>query len=327
MNKHFIKEIEIKNYKCFQNFNAKSFSRINLISGKNNVGKTAFMEAFFIGINAEDIKGFTNALIAPKIMRESLNIFSSLINDKLNDKLAIEFLEELASTEITVNNKKVSFDIEDTNNGLKKYLFSIDKENISLNAKEFVFSYKEEQNKRFIDNFGLSNGDIISDFSSIQKRDEEDFLNQTINDFDSTITTFKIIDEKPQCKMGNVYYELNEFGDGLRHLISIIIELFKCENGYLFIDEVDNGIHYTKLDDLWIIILKISAQLNIQIFATTHSKECIESYARVAKELKKEEDIAFIELGRDKESQLKAIVMKSERFYRELYDGNGVRGW
>ncbi len=45
---HFIKNIEIKNFKLFKDFKAKGFGRVNLIGGKNNVGKSAFMEACFI---------------------------------------------------------------------------------------------------------------------------------------------------------------------------------------------------------------------------------------------------------------------------------------
>ncbi|WP_083915744.1 AAA family ATPase [Thiofilum flexile] len=45
MSEHFIKTLNIENYKCFHNFEAKGFGRVNLISGRNNVGKTAFLEA------------------------------------------------------------------------------------------------------------------------------------------------------------------------------------------------------------------------------------------------------------------------------------------
>ena len=48
LNKHFIKNIEIKNFKCFEDFKAEGFGRVNLIGGKNNVGKTAFMEACYL---------------------------------------------------------------------------------------------------------------------------------------------------------------------------------------------------------------------------------------------------------------------------------------
>ncbi len=49
MDEH-LKEIEIKDFKCFKDFKANGFKRVNLIGGKNNVGKTAFMEAYYLGI-------------------------------------------------------------------------------------------------------------------------------------------------------------------------------------------------------------------------------------------------------------------------------------
>jgi len=48
MSEHFIKQIEIKDYKLFKDFKADGFGRVNLIGGKNNVGKTAFMEAIYM---------------------------------------------------------------------------------------------------------------------------------------------------------------------------------------------------------------------------------------------------------------------------------------
>jgi AAA15 family ATPase/GTPase len=60
-----------------------------------------------------------------------------------------------------------------------------------------------------------------------------------------------VIDEKPQCKVNGQYLEITEFGDGVRHLISIVTSFYASENGYLFIDEMDNGIHYNLLDELW----------------------------------------------------------------------------
>ena len=61
---------------------------------------------------------------------------------------------------------------------------------------------------------------------------------------------------------------------------------------YLFIDEIENAIHYTNYEKLWRIILEASEKANCQIFITTHSKECIESYARVAKKLE-DKDISL----------------------------------
>lgn len=80
MNKHFLQHIQIKNFKCFDDFKADGFGRVNLIGGKNNVGKTAFMEACFVNVSAQNIKSFVEALIGIKIMRENLNLLNRLNN-------------------------------------------------------------------------------------------------------------------------------------------------------------------------------------------------------------------------------------------------------
>ena len=54
MSKQHIKNIEIKNFKCFEDFKAEGFGRVNLIGGKNNVGKTAFMEACYLASQMPD---------------------------------------------------------------------------------------------------------------------------------------------------------------------------------------------------------------------------------------------------------------------------------
>jgi len=48
LNNDFIKKIQIYKYKCFENFEADGFKRVNLIGGKNNIGKTAFLEACYL---------------------------------------------------------------------------------------------------------------------------------------------------------------------------------------------------------------------------------------------------------------------------------------
>lgn len=55
INYNFIKDINIVQYKCFNKFKADGFKRVNLIGGKNNVGKTAFMEACYLLSNSFNI--------------------------------------------------------------------------------------------------------------------------------------------------------------------------------------------------------------------------------------------------------------------------------
>jgi AAA15 family ATPase/GTPase len=98
-----------------------------------------------------------------------------------------------------------------------------------------------------------------------------------------------------------------------------------CENGYLFIDEIDNGIYYEHFDRLWEIILKLSKETNCQVFATTHSKEMLESFARVAKKLE-EKDISYTLLVKSKQQEIKSITDDYEMILDNISDGRELRG-
>ena len=320
MNKHFIKNIEIKNFKCFQDFKAEGFSRVNLIGGKNNVGKTAFMEAVYVNVESINIKGLIASLKGIKFRRENLNILSQTIT---NDTKV--FLEQSNNFYTRSNINEVLFKIKDEN-GIRQYIFDINNQHVEVNINDFSFDTQHIENIEFIDNFGMGNNEIIRNYSFIQKRDEEDYLNSLLNKFDSQIESFKIIAEKPQCKVNNQYLEITELGDGARHLVSIITSLYKAENGYLFIDEMDNGIHYTMLDELWDSILIVSKKLNVQVFATTHSKECIESYARVAKKLE-DKEITYTILTKLKDDSIDAGVYDASMLINTIDQDHEVRGW
>lgn len=325
MQEHFLREIEIIDYKCFKNFKSKDFKRINLISGKNNVGKTAFIESLLINLYS----------VSPIKMAYAIGIFNltrdqlEFINEEKNHTILNEFKLKIENTTFeaksNINDSKFRILNE---NGKKELNFIINKNDIKVNINEFSFESIIVDNIKYLDKFGIDNSGIKKLFDVIQKKDKEEFLNNLINKFDSNIENFKIISNEPQCKISNSseYRKINEFGDGLKHYISIICAIFACENGQLFIDEIDNGIHYSQLEKLWEIIFTISKEVNCQVFATTHSKEMINAYAKVSQKLE-DEDISFIELGKNKDNEVKANVYDKEMFLYELNQNHEVRGW
>jgi energy-coupling factor transporter ATP-binding protein EcfA2 len=64
-------------------------------------------------------------------------------------------------------------------------------------------------------------------------------------------------------------------GAGLVRLCNIIINIIASKDGILMIDEVENGIHHSRIADLWRVVAKTAERHNCQVFATTHSYECI----------------------------------------------------
>lgn len=71
---------------------------------------------------------------------------------------------------------------------------------------------------------------------------------------------------------------LKSMGDGINRLFHIIVALVNARNGLLLIDEFENGLHWSVLPKVWDIVFQLSERLNVQVFATTHSRDCIEGF-------------------------------------------------
>jgi hypothetical protein len=64
-------------------------------------------------------------------------------------------------------------------------------------------------------------------------------------------------------------------GEGFVRLLSILLAIAVTPNGYVLIDEIENGLHHSTLTAAWTAIADAARRSNVQIFATTHSWECI----------------------------------------------------
>jgi AAA15 family ATPase/GTPase len=66
-------------------------------------------------------------------------------------------------------------------------------------------------------------------------------------------------------------------GNGMARLANLAIYIANAPNGIVLVDEVENGLHYSVMSSVWKIIALAARQSNTQIFATTHSWECIQA--------------------------------------------------
>ena len=86
---------------------------------------------------------------------------------------------------------------------------------------------------------------------------------------------------------------LNSMGDGISRVLQLFLKLFAARGGFLLIDEFENGLHYSVQEEVWRLIFDQAEKLDVQVFATTHSWDCIESFAKVAVEKKATEGVLF----------------------------------
>ncbi|MBL0687277.1 MAG: ATP-binding protein [Sulfurospirillum sp.] len=314
-----IRTIKIKKYKCFNNLEANNLQRVNLISGKNNVGKTAFIEACSLVASSKRAENFLFRLTMIEKSRDRLNMQS------FGDANVIEALQSYKKISLE-SIRTIEYEIdEDSFNPTIKIKIDNLFSKIGINDK---ITFQDSKNNIFIDNFGFKNRELKEVYDSVQFKDKNTQVDSFLKNFGFKNPKFKIIGNKPYLKIDddNDYNQINKYGDGVKHYISIICSLYACKDGYLFIDEIENGIHYALYDELWKIIFQLSKEQSVQVFATTHSKECIESYSKISQKID-DSSAAYVELGRDKQNNIKANVMSLEQLNRNLTIGNGVRGW
>ena len=72
---------------------------------------------------------------------------------------------------------------------------------------------------------------------------------------------------------------MGSYGEGMRRLLALSLSLDRTQGGILLVDEIDTGLHYSILGDMWLLLVKAAIQYDIQIFATTHSLDCIRGLA------------------------------------------------
>ncbi len=64
-------------------------------------------------------------------------------------------------------------------------------------------------------------------------------------------------------------------GDGLGRLMSLLLAIANAPGGIVLVDEIENGLHHSILNKVWRAIGDAARHFKTQIFATTHSYECI----------------------------------------------------
>ena len=109
-------------------------------------------------------------------------------------------------------------------------------------------------------------------------------------------------------------------GSGLNRMLDITLGFLHARGAAILIDEIENGLHYSLLPDVWRTINNLSNRFNVQVFATTHSYECIVAANN-----------AFTDLESD-ELHLHHLYRRNERvkavtYSKEALDTNIEYGW
>jgi AAA15 family ATPase/GTPase len=354
---------KVENFKGLESLELKEIQQFNLILGDNNIGKTSVLEALLFDEVSYDFlvrlksvyfsKADTSELSSET--KNEVNYLNHFINSN-NRWAPINYIYKFDSKQfgtISLEIKKVSVVTdEELNNLIKNTFLSFndlpkDIVRIQNNNRESFLTFDLSLHKTksdilyhpFVRSKEAYAADLVYYFSmnvnnSVSKK--HDFVSDLhilSNEIaDITIDTTTIPNNPILLVLFKDEREplpLYMFGDGTIRLVRLILEIIASQGKRLMIDEIDNGMHFSKMKKVWEVVLKVAAKYNTQLFVTTHDAECLRAFKEVleSEELKHlQEKVASYTLFRNKEDKVDSVKYNFQEFEHAIDYSLNVRG-
>jgi AAA15 family ATPase/GTPase len=307
--------IYIKNYRGLRSAEFIKLSQINLLFGKNNCGKSSVLESIFLisgqsnptlPVTVNNMRGISSfseqamtidfygsdpenkiSIVAEGDVRRELTV--EMIRSDSHD-VSLENLHSGKSDEALLdyglkshyklngNNTQYNSEIRLSKNKSSKGRVGIDKR------------YKETLLSQFIPS-GFLQIPITDKFANIVKNKQEGEILETLRIIEPRIKDIQLVGSEIMVDIGmSRRLPINVLGDGIRKLLCIILAIFECANGILIIDEIDNGLHFSVMKNLWSTIFSAAIRNNVQLFISTHSVDMIKGLADCLSEDRQKEN-------------------------------------
>lgn len=146
---------------------------------------------------------------------------------------------------------------------------------------------------QFVRTSGLTSADVVRAYSKFKFTKRDEAIKQALRVVEPAVEDISPIGpgaDNPRLLYrdapGGVVLKLRgidgqvpigSMGDGMWRMLGLALSISNARGGVLLVDEIDTGLHYKVMEDMWRMIGERAAALSVQVFATTHSRDCYES--------------------------------------------------
>ena len=335
--------LEIKNFRLFKHLEIERLGRVNLIVGKNSVGKTSLLEAIRIFASRGDFEVIweilsdreENRRLYPQSVRfefvhqaEAMSLlFHGYLpkteisepirigplnsqGEMLTLKWKLERLQEGPTPAISVQYGEKILSVYTLDRKVQDYVAARRQSgpdsirSIFLSATGLSQTHKEE-----LWNADLED-DVVKALGLVSEVERLNFIAE-LEDLDNRDPMVVNIQGRvPMVKIRNIekWIPLRSRGEGMHRLLGIALVLVNAQDGILLIDEIESGLHYSVQPNMWRLVFETAAKLNVQVFATTHSLDCLRAFESAAKERGEDESL-LISLRRHHDEPEKIVAV------------------
>jgi ABC-type cobalamin/Fe3+-siderophores transport system ATPase subunit len=328
---------QIHNFRLFQHLEVKKLSHVNLIVGKNNSGKSTFLEAIelyasnasatvmldlvqsrqetwlseaqshsqnlignplrhlFFGHKLPSIGG-DGISLGEVYPNKKLRIGSAAYQDK-NDGEGIIRTIRISDLKVDEDISNIELFLVAEEGGKTRRLFRLDRNIRDIRRSSIMLYERQELELKYIWQIvataNMSNRKLAALWDLTSLTDLESEVISALRLIDDRVTGVAFVEDVsrgnatdnrvPLVKIKGIDepLPLKSMGDGMTRLFHIIVALVNSRNGLLLIDEFENGLHWSVQPKVWDLVFQLSERLNVQVFATTHSRDCINGFYKV----------------------------------------------
>ena len=352
----------IKNFRCFDDLTLDGLGRINLIGGKNNIGKSALLEALWIHSGPTDPGrilrlDLARGLPTPDYTAESLfygfdrgSTIELCAQGSWGAKprrLSV-YAEENPLIQLGIGGPGDDWFSIPVPNPPKRIVLKYSNETgpevvtkgswvkDSRNSGNLAIEYdrsKPETSARWSPGIfllssgpGLSRQDVER-YSRLEIDRQQDGVLQILQVVAPALQRLTVLATSPEPRL---YADIGTkplipvelMGAGMSRILSLALAIASAPGGLVLVDEIENGLHYTVMEKVWQAIAAFARSYEVQIFATTHSHHCIQSACR-AFAADEEELLQLYSLGYRK-GKISAARYDRERLIDAFDFGFGV---
>jgi predicted ATPase len=175
---------------------------------------------------------------------------------------------------------------------------------------------------QFITSASLPISKMVELFNQVVLTPEEDNIIQALQSIDPMVERIASLGDRYSSSQSRGSFALKRrdellpvpigsMGDGIWRILGLALAVVGSKGGILLVDEIDTGLHFTAMLNMWKMIWKTAKRLNVQVFVTTHSRDCWESLAEVAElEGIQDNEIIIHRIEKGKES---SVMFDSEQ--------------
>lgn len=339
---HF-KRLQVEEFKKISGLNIDNLRRINLFAGPNNSGKTTILEAVYLLCHQNDISAL---LDLAKSRNRATGVTPQYLYSLLEQSIKIrgEFNECAVSTVIGryqdynvekyddyITSIRAEGEVDDKSARMKLHLYGMNPPNREYGAIQHIcrsiytspYYYQPEEM------YQLYTKAIETKSSGVMVFDK---VLEFVRRVDPGIKNIFLVDENGERsfrvdseRFQDRNMELSSYGEGIVRIFELALSVSNCKNGVLLIDEFETAIHYSLLVEFTRFIHELADEFNVQIFITTHSKECIDAF--VKNQYRNDEISAYLVNDAREESNIKNITGENLEYLVDSISFDLRGGW